>query len=255
MSFASFRTQYFPPAPTFTEKDVGKQDGKVFIVTGGNQGVGLELIKMLYPTGAMIYLASRSEECAQTAIKEVTFIDPTKASHVKFLHLDLADLNSVRSAAAAFADQESRLDILWNNAGIGGQPVGSKTKQGIEMHMGVNVVGPLLFTELLLPQIKAAAVSSPKDSVRVIWTSSWMAEGGSPKGGFVLEDLKNGGTQDAYNNYGASKASNWIIANEAAARWGKDGIISVSRILAKLPKLWIDIHFIRIIAVSVVNGY
>lgn len=228
MSFGSMRTQYFPPAPTFTEKDVGKQDGKVFIVTGGNTGVGLELIKMLYPTGATIYMASRSEERAQTAIKEVTSVDPTNASHVKFLHLDLADLNSVRSAAKAFADQESRLDILWNNAGVGGMPVGSKTKQGIEAHMGVNVIGPLLFTELLLPQIKAAASSSPKDSVRIVWTSSWMAEGGSPKGGFILKDLQNGGTKDAYTNYGTSKASNWIIANEAAARWGKDGIISVS---------------------------
>ncbi|PQE20330.1 Short-chain dehydrogenase protein [Rutstroemia sp. NJR-2017a BBW] len=174
-------------------------------------------------------MASRSEERAQAAIKEVTSVDPTKASHVKFLQLDLADLNSVRSAAASFADQESRLDILWNNAGVGGQPVGSKTKQGIEMHMGVNVIGPLLFTELLLPQIKAAAASSPKDSVRIIWTSSWMAEGGSPKGGFVLEDLKNGGINDAYSNYGTSKASNWIIANEAGNRWGKDGIISSSK--------------------------
>jgi NAD(P)-dependent dehydrogenase (short-subunit alcohol dehydrogenase family) len=243
MSFGSMRTQYFPPAPTFTEKDIGRQDGKVFVVTGGNQGVGLELIKMLYPTGATIYMASRSEERAQAAIKEVTSVDLTKASHVKFLHLDLADLNSVRSAAAAFAEQESRLDILWNNAGVGGQPVGSKTKQGIEMHMGVNVIGPLLFTELLLPQIKAAAASSPKDSVRIIWTSSWMTEGGSPKGGFVLEDLKNGGKEDAYSNYATSKASNWIIANEAANRWGKDGIISVSEIYQNTPRLWIDITF------------
>ncbi|KAM0177650.1 hypothetical protein ACHAPC_008749 [Botrytis cinerea] len=174
MAFASMKTQYFPPAPTFTEKDVGAQTGKVFIVTGGNQGVGFELIKMLYPTGATVYMASRSEERAAEATKIITSSDPSNVSRLKFLHLDLSDLNSVRSAAQKFAKQETRLDILLNNAGVGGEPVGSKTKQGIELHIGVNVIAPLLLTQLLHPQLRTAATSSPKASVRVIWTSSWM---------------------------------------------------------------------------------
>ncbi|KAM0165615.1 hypothetical protein ACHAQE_002367 [Botrytis cinerea] len=174
MAFASMKTQYFPPAPTFTEKDVGAQTGKVFIITGGNQGVGFELIKMLYPTGATVYMASRSEERAAEATKIITSSDPSNASRLKFLHLDLSDLNSVRSAAQKFAKQEMRLDILLNNAGVGGEPVGSKTKQGIELHIGVNVIAPLLLTQLLHLQLRTAATSSPKASVRVIWTSSWM---------------------------------------------------------------------------------
>lgn len=54
-------TQFFPPKPTFTEKNVPMQRGKVFIVTGGNSGVGFELCKLLYGTGATIYMAARSE--------------------------------------------------------------------------------------------------------------------------------------------------------------------------------------------------
>lgn len=54
-------TQIFPPAPTFGEKDVGLKKGKVFVVTGGNQGVGFELCKMLRGTGATVYIASRSK--------------------------------------------------------------------------------------------------------------------------------------------------------------------------------------------------
>jgi hypothetical protein len=53
--------QSYPPAPTFTEEDVPSQQGKVFVVTGGNAGVGFELIKLLYPTGATVYMASRSQ--------------------------------------------------------------------------------------------------------------------------------------------------------------------------------------------------
>lgn len=54
-------TQIFPPAPTFGEKDVGLKRGHIFIVTGGNQGVGFELCKMLRGTGATVYIASRSK--------------------------------------------------------------------------------------------------------------------------------------------------------------------------------------------------
>ena len=223
---SSFKSQYFPPAVTFTENDVGTQIGRVFIVTGGNKGVGLELIKMLYPTGATIYMASRSKERAEEAIQQVVSSDQSGASRLKFLHLDLDDLTQVRSAAKMFSDQESRLDILWNNAGVGSIAVGTKTKQGIEAHMGVNVIGPLLFTQLLHPKLQKAASLAPKHSVRIVWTSSWMMEGMAPQGGYVLKNLHDG-INNSHVNYGTSKAANWMLAHEAGQRYGKDGIISV----------------------------
>lgn len=220
-------TQYWPPAPTFTEKNLDSQTGRVFIVTGGNQGVGFELIKMLYPTGAVIYMASRSRARAEEAIKSVVATDPSGAARLKFLHLDLNDLDIVRSAAKTFSEQESRLDVLWNNAGVGAVPVGSKTKQGIEAHMGINVIGPLLLTQLLLPKLQAAAAVSPKNSVRVVWSSSWLMESRAPKGGYQLRDIEKGGTNDSHVNYATSKAANWILADETAKRYGKYGILSV----------------------------
>ncbi|RAO67397.1 uncharacterized protein BHQ10_003409 [Talaromyces amestolkiae] len=229
MALKSMLTQYWPPAPTFTEKNLDSLNlkGRVFIVTGGNQGVGLELIKMLYPTGAVIYMASRSRARAEDAIQSVTATDPSGAARLKFLYLDLDDLNIVRMAANTFSEEESRLDILWNNAGVGAVPVGSKTKQGIEAHMGINVIGPLLLTQLLLPKLQAAAAISPKNSVRVIWSSSWLMESRSPKGGYNLKDIENGGTKDSHVNYASSKAANWILADETAKRYGKYGILSV----------------------------
>jgi hypothetical protein len=64
MAFASFRnlkTQWFPPTPTFTDRNMPEQNGKVFIVTGGNSGVGYALVNFLYSTGATIYMATRSK--------------------------------------------------------------------------------------------------------------------------------------------------------------------------------------------------
>jgi NADP-dependent 3-hydroxy acid dehydrogenase YdfG len=54
-------TQFFPPKPTFTEENLPSQKGKVFIVTGGNSGIGYELCKILYGSGATIYMVTRSE--------------------------------------------------------------------------------------------------------------------------------------------------------------------------------------------------
>ena len=220
-------TQFYPPSPTFTESDVTSQAGKVFIITGGNSGVGFELIRMLYPTGATIYMASRSQQRAEAAIKTITSSDPSKASYLKFLFLDLDDLTTIPASAAAFAAQESRLDVLWNNAGIGAVAVGTRTKQNIEAHIGVNCVGPLLFTQHLLPQLRAAAKSAPKDSVRIVWTGSWMVESYSPKGGVDFQILEQGGKKDPRFDYAVSKVGNWMLAVEAAKRYGSDGIISV----------------------------
>lgn len=54
---------YPPTPPPFTGADVppGSQSGQVFIVTGGNGGIGFELCKILYGSGATIYLAARSK--------------------------------------------------------------------------------------------------------------------------------------------------------------------------------------------------
>lgn len=60
-AFRNLRSQWFPPTPSFIEKDVPPQNGRVFIVTGGNTGVGYELCKLLYSSGAKIYMTSRSK--------------------------------------------------------------------------------------------------------------------------------------------------------------------------------------------------
>lgn len=251
-SLRSFWTQHFPPAPTFTESDIpaSSQVGRVFIVTGGNSGLGLELVRQLYPTGATIYLACRSRERAEMAIQDVisaaaaTSMDtdmdmdmdrPVRSrARLKFLHLDLSDLSAVRDAAAAFAAQESRLDILWNNAGIGGSPVGTTTKQGIEGHLGINCVAPLLFTRALLPRLQAASrdSGSAAGSVRVIWTASLSVETHAPHGGVDEAQLDGGATRDPHGEYAQSKVGNWWLAIEGARRYGggkDDGIVSVAQ--------------------------
>lgn len=60
-SFWNQWTQFYPPPPKFTDADVSSQEGRVFLVTGGNAGIGFHLCKFLYATGATVYMASRSQ--------------------------------------------------------------------------------------------------------------------------------------------------------------------------------------------------
>jgi NAD(P)-dependent dehydrogenase (short-subunit alcohol dehydrogenase family) len=224
----AFITQLFPPSPTFTENDIPSQVGKVFIVTGGNAGIGLELVKILYSKGGTVYIASRSPAKIAAEIEAIKSLPTANPGHLKSLHLDLNDLTTIQPCASTFLAQESRLDVLWNNAGISRAPAGSTSVQGHEVHMGTNCLGPFLLTHLLLPILIRTAESSPKASVRVVFASSGIIELNNPPGGVSLAELAPGNhSKDVNRNYSASKAGNWLLASEFDKRIRKDGIVCV----------------------------
>ena len=225
---AAYYGQLFPSSPTFTEKDLPGLTNKVFMVTGGNAGLGFELVKILYWKGATVYMASRSQEKAEKAIKSIQATSTTTSGQIKYLHLDYNDLSTVKRSAEEYGAQEDRLDVLWNNAGVGIVPNDSKSKQGHVQQMGTNCYGPFLFTRLLLPKLQAAAQAAPKNSVRIVWTSSIIVDTSAPKGGVITTALARPSSDQAHH-YAVSKAGNWLLASEFARRYGKDGIVSATQ--------------------------
>jgi NAD(P)-dependent dehydrogenase (short-subunit alcohol dehydrogenase family) len=228
----AFWSQLIPPAPSFTEVNIPSLEGRVFIVTGGNAGIGLELAKMLYAKGGCtIYIASRSGPRIKTAIEDIISTSATpKASPatLKSLVVDFGDLKTISKATSEFLAQESRLDVLWNNAGIAQAPSGSTTAQGYEAHMGTNCLGPHLFTQLLLPHLLKTARTAPTSSVRVIFTSSQIVDTTGPYGGLSLAEQEPGKHNADKNwTYSASKVGNWFLASELDKRTRKDGLVSV----------------------------
>ncbi|CAG7930577.1 unnamed protein product [Penicillium olsonii] len=142
--------------PTFSSRNIPDLTGQVIIVTGGNAGLGFETIRQLsHHNPDTIYLAARSRPKAEEAIADLKEKNP-KYTNIRFLELDLASFKSVEAAAAEFLSQQSRLDILINNAGIMMTPEGL-TKDGYEIQFGTNVLGPALFTQLLLPTLRNTA--------------------------------------------------------------------------------------------------
>ncbi|KAJ3041883.1 hypothetical protein HDV00_008587 [Rhizophlyctis rosea] len=78
---------FFIPTPTFTENELPDQTGKVHIVTGGYVRCGFQLVRFLYQKNAVIYVAGRSKDKADLAIKELKAEFPTSTGRLHFLRL------------------------------------------------------------------------------------------------------------------------------------------------------------------------
>jgi NAD(P)-dependent dehydrogenase (short-subunit alcohol dehydrogenase family) len=226
-------SQFFPPQPTLTEANLSSQHGKVFIVTGGASGIGFELVRILYHAGGTVYIGGRNEKKALQAIDAIKdstpagVSDDTKPGRMEFLQLDLDDLSSIRATAQNFMSRESRLDVLWNNAGISAPPLGSLSKQGHDLQLATNCLGPYLLTRLLLPMLKATTKLAAPYSVRIVWAASFMVDWAAPPGGMIMDALDRPRSKTS-TNYVVSKTGNWFLASEFAHELGKDGIISIA---------------------------
>lgn len=120
-------SSFFPPSPSLVEDNLPRQDGRVFIVTGGYSGVGYELSGMLWRAGGTVYIAGRDQAKAQAAMTSIkaTANGSRPPGQVHCLQVSLDDFESIRNAASRFLTLESRLDVLFNNAGVSNPPVGS----------------------------------------------------------------------------------------------------------------------------------
>lgn len=183
---------------------------KIVIITGANKGIGKETTKQLAKLGAKIYMACRSLESAVKVRDEIAGESGNQNIFVR--HLDLASVESISNFADKFKQEESKLDILINNAGLW-----TKTKKlndiNIEYTFAVNVIGHQLLTKLLIDELKNASPS------RIINTASHFA------GGLEIDDINF--QKRNYNEtlaYKQTKQANRMLTREWARRLRNDNI-------------------------------
>lgn len=90
------------------------KDLKVALVTGGNRGIGYELVRQLALKDFKVILASRDPKMGHKAVQKL------KKSNldVSFLVMDVNDQESIRQGAVTVNERYGRLDVLINNAGV-----------------------------------------------------------------------------------------------------------------------------------------
>ena len=181
------------------------------LVTGCTSGIGIEVARALYLTGANIYITARDMSKGKAVAADLS-TDP--ASPVKVIEMSLDSFDSIRKGAAHFLSQASQLHVLINNAGIMACPEG-KTKDGYEVQFGTNHLGHFLLFELLKPALLAAA--TPERPSRVISVSS---TGHRNVEALDFDNLDF--SRSAYSPmiaYGNSKLANIYFANELTRRY------------------------------------
>ena len=89
-------------------------DGRVALVTGGAQGIGLACVEALAEAGARVVIVDRSDEHLKAACEAMAL----RNHKVSAERLDVTDSRAVDACLDAVVESEGRLDILVNNAGI-----------------------------------------------------------------------------------------------------------------------------------------
>ncbi len=211
------------PKPLVCSPDLLARDlsGHSYVVTGANAGIGFETAKQLASQGARVVLACRREEAGRTAAETIREAHPKADLDVRVL--DLGDLASVRSFAEGLVTDELALAGLVNNAGVMNTPQGT-TADGFETQLGVNHLGHVLLTELLLPALGRGAPS------RVVNVASCYHDKAMGREGDVkLDDLMfETRRYDGWEAYAQSKLANVLHAKSLAKHAGDQGITAVS---------------------------
>lgn len=189
-------------------KGIDLSDKRV-IVTGAASGIGIETVRALAQTGAIVTLAVRNTDAGAQVAVDITATTGNQNIHVA--PLDLSDRHSITNFITAW---DKPLHILVNNAGVMAMPE-QRTPEGWEIQLATNYLGHFA---LALGLHDALAADGAARIVSVSSSAHLM----SP---IVFDDIHfMFRPYDPWLAYGQSKTANILFAVGATARWFKDGI-------------------------------
>ncbi|XP_074584288.1 (+)-neomenthol dehydrogenase-like isoform X2 [Curcuma longa] len=230
---------------------------KVAVVTGANKGIGLEICRQLSARGVTVVLTSRDEERGLAAVRK---LEASGAADVVFHQLDVNESASVASLGDFIHTRFGKLDILVNNAAIGGvalntqvldsskqAPVSSsglanaivETYELAEECINTNFYGPKRVTEALIPLLQSS------QSPRIVNVSSLYGKLQYIRSERIKEELRNVDTlsedrldrllQAFLNDFKEGKLDQnvWPTRNMMAYKVTKVALSAYTRILAK----------------------
>lgn len=186
---------------------------KTVLITGGNSGIGKECAVELARQGARLVITARDQGKGQRALEEI--IDRSGSRNIALMPLDLASFRSIEDLAKTFLKNESRLDVLINNAGLM-LSKRSVTDEGYEATFGVNHLGHFLLTKRLLGKLTSCAPS------RIVVVSSGAHKGAY--GGLDFDDLQHEKKYAGFEVYCRSKLANIYFARALARRTEGTGV-------------------------------
>ena len=139
-----------------------KLAGKVAVVTGGSSGIGFATGKVFLAEGAKVVITGRDAKKLEAARREL-------GPEVLAFQADAADLAATEAAFAQVALKLGGIDVLFANAGIGGQtPLGGTSVEAFEQILRTNVTGVFFTVQAALPYLREGGAVVLNGSVHAV---------------------------------------------------------------------------------------
>jgi NAD(P)-dependent dehydrogenase (short-subunit alcohol dehydrogenase family) len=145
---------------------MGRLEGKIAVITGGNSGIGLAAAKRFVAEGAEVFVTGRRQDELNKAVEAI-------GSRVTAVQGDVSNLDDLDRLFAIVRAERGRIDILFANAGLGAMaPIGEISEASFDQTFDVNVKGTLFTVQ------KALALMGTGGSI--ILTGSTTGSMGTP---------------------------------------------------------------------------
>jgi NAD(P)-dependent dehydrogenase (short-subunit alcohol dehydrogenase family) len=145
---------------------MGKLDGKVALITGGNSGIGLATAKRFVAEGAYVFVTGRRRQELDRAVAEI-------GRNVTGIVSDVSKLSDLDRVCATIKEARGGLDVVFANAGVAeAAPLGEISEELFDRHFAINVKGALFTVQKALPLLRPGA--------SIILTSSVVGSKGLP---------------------------------------------------------------------------
>jgi NAD(P)-dependent dehydrogenase (short-subunit alcohol dehydrogenase family) len=175
-------------------------EGKVALISGGARGMGAEAGRLFAKEGAKVVLGDVLETEGKTTVEEIR----AAGGEATFVRLDVTSESDWAGAVTEAERWYGKLNVLVNNAGIGGgNRIEDTTLADWERIMAVNSTGVFLGTRAVIPAMRRAGGGS------IVNLSSQL--------GLV-------GTDNSSPQYQASKGAVRLLTKATAIQYAKDGI-------------------------------
>jgi NAD(P)-dependent dehydrogenase (short-subunit alcohol dehydrogenase family) len=132
--------------------------GKLAVITGGSDGLGLAIAQAFAAEGADIVLVARNQEKLNAAAEQVR----AYGTEVQTFAADLGDAAAREEFVGTFeyVNRGKEIDVLVNNAGVSVfSPLGKITTEEFDKQVNLNVAAPLFLTQSLLPRLRKPGAS------------------------------------------------------------------------------------------------
>ncbi|HEY2974404.1 MAG TPA: SDR family oxidoreductase [Pyrinomonadaceae bacterium] len=145
---------------------MGKLEGKVAVITGGNSGIGLATAKEFKEQGARVVITGRDQQTLDEAKREI-------GGDVLALRSDTSRLADIDKLFAAVKEEFGHIDVLFINAGVGKfAPVEAVTEEEFDSIMDINFKGAYFTIQKALPFLN--------DNASIVLNTSIVAHIGMP---------------------------------------------------------------------------